>query len=137
MAEETNPVDFWKGFAMGSLVGLIAAAYARGDFKRLLSFAPCEAEIPEPAGAFREHDRTLTMRREAPENAGDPTRLSPSLGTPSARLTIRRPSGNPGPDSRAEVLEVPGQPGRPFGHSDSAQHVESGLRTQNLSANAR
>ena len=72
MAEETDPVDFWKGFAMGSLVGLIAAAYARGDFKRLLSFAPCEAEIPEAAGAFREHDRTLTMRREAPENAAIP-----------------------------------------------------------------
>ncbi len=66
MAEETNPVDFWKGFAMGSLVGLIAAAYARGDFKRLLSFAPCETEIPGPAGAFREHDRTLTMRRKMP-----------------------------------------------------------------------
>lgn len=141
MAEHTEHVDFWKGFAAGSLVGLVAAAYARGDFKRLLSFAPpCEPQAPESAHTFRQHSRDLKMRREASENAGDPTRLSPAVtdgqsAAESQPVTIQRPSGNPGPASAVEILEVPGQPGHPLDHSDSAQRVQSALRTHNVWAN--
>ena len=28
-------VDFWKGLAAGTLVGMVFAAYAKGDFERL------------------------------------------------------------------------------------------------------
>jgi hypothetical protein len=49
MAEHTDHVDFWRGFVVGSLVGLVAAAYARGDFRRMLSFASgLEPELEEP-----------------------------------------------------------------------------------------
>jgi hypothetical protein len=47
MAERTDPVDFWKGFVVGTFFGLVAAAYARGDFSRLLSFAGNEVKALE------------------------------------------------------------------------------------------
>jgi len=47
MAEKAETVEFWKGVVIGTLVGLTAAAYARGEFRRLLSFA--SAEEPELA----------------------------------------------------------------------------------------
>jgi hypothetical protein len=136
MAEHTGQVDFWKGFAAGSLFGLIAAAYARGDFKRLLSVVPESAlPAPEPVHTFREHARELEMRREASENAGDPSRLSPAIAAGSAPVAFERSSGSPGPSSTPETLEVPGRPGRPIDHSDAARPVHSALRTQNVSVN--
>jgi hypothetical protein len=56
MPEQTGHVDFWRGFVVGGLVGLVAAAYARGDFRRMLSFASdSEPELPSlTAGAERQ-----------------------------------------------------------------------------------
>ena len=133
MPEQTDPVDFCKGFVIGSLVGLVVAAYTRGEFRRSRNFAPaCEPLTPESSHSFRERSTDLNMRREASENAGDPTRLSPSVtkgveGAVAHRVTIERSSGNPGPNSIAEVLEVPGQPGRTLDHSDAAQPVRSAV----------
>jgi hypothetical protein len=140
MAENTDPVAFCKGFVMGGLVGLVAAAYARGEFRRSQPFAlDGKQRTPEPSHIFREHATELDMRREASENAGDPTRLAPLVANGRATaidqaVTIERSSGNPGPTSRAELLEVPGQPGRTLDHSDAAQRVESALRTNKVSA---
>ena len=140
MAEHTDPVVFWKGFVMGSLIGMIAAAYARADTKNGNGSAPAyKPGTSEPSHTFRQHSTELDMRREASENAGDPTRLAPSI-TPrratdqNGLLTIERPSGNPGPTSAAEMLEVPGRPGRMLDHSDAAQRVESALRTHKVPA---
>jgi hypothetical protein len=143
MAERTDPIDFCKGFVFGSLVGLVAAAYARGEFRRSPGFTPVgEPRVPERSHTFRDHSTELDMRREASENAGDPTRLSPSIATgrnaaPAQPVTIERSSGNPGPRSAAENLEVPGQPGRILDHSDAAQPVRSAKRTYELSATGR
>lgn len=140
MAEQTDPIAFCKGFIMGSLVGLVAAAYARGEFRRSQAFALDEKlRNPEQSHAFRQRSTELDMRREASENAGDPTRLAPSLakGRTTAEdqaVTIERCSGNPGPTSAAELLEIPGQPGRTLDHSNAAQRVESALRTHKVSA---
>lgn len=137
---DTDLVVFCKGFIMGSLVGLVAAAYARGEFRRSMPFAPDSRErIPEPSHSFRQHSTELDMRREASDNAGDPTRLAPSITTGRAApehqaVTIERSSGNPGPSSTAELLEVPGWPGRTVDYSDAAQRVESALRTHKVSA---
>lgn len=49
MAEKAESVEFWKGVVIGTLVGLTAAAYARGEFRRLFSFA--STEEPEVAAA--------------------------------------------------------------------------------------
>jgi hypothetical protein len=143
MAENANNVDLWKGFMMGTLFGLVAAAYARGDFRRLFTLAPC-AE-PQPTGpqptdlkpGFRDHSHSddLKLRREASENAGDPTWLSPvAPGGDMARqaISIERPGGAPGPASAPEVLEAPGHPGRLIDHSDAAQPVRSAARTYKL-----
>lgn len=143
MAEHTDPVDFCKGFVFGSLVGLVAAAYARGEFRRSQNFAPAhERSTPEPSHTFRQHSTDLDMRREASENAGDPTRLSPSLAKEreaagAQPVTIERSSGNPGPNSAAEVLEVPGRPGRALDYSDASQPVRSAARTRELSTAGR
>ena len=143
MAERTDPIDFCKGFVFGSLVGLVAAAYARGEFRRSPGLAPVgEPRAPEPSNTFRQHSTELDMRREAAENAGDPTRLSPSVVTgrkaaAAQPVTIERSSGNPGPSSAAESLEVPGQPGRILDHSDAAQPVRSAKRTYELSVAGR
>jgi hypothetical protein len=140
MAEQTDPVVFCKGFIMGSLVGLVAAAYARGEFRRSQPLAPDGRQRTlEPSHTFRQHSTELDMRREASENAGDPTRLAPSVANgraaaPDQVVTIERSSGNPGPASAAELLEVPGQHGRTLDHSDAAQRVESALRTHKVSA---
>ena len=121
----------------------MAAAYARGDFRRLFTMAPCAepqlATIPpvNSKAAFRDHSAELKLRREASENAGDPTQLSSAaLGpvaladdlTPQA-ISIERPGGAPGPASAAELLEVPGHPGQLIDHSDAAQRVLSAART--------
>ena len=76
-------VDFWKGLVAGTLVGMVVAAYAQGDFKPLLSFE-CSLANPlpfEPEVSFRAHSEGLNLRREASESAGDPTRLSPDLAS--------------------------------------------------------
>ncbi len=146
MAEHAETVEFWKGAVIGTLFGLVAAAYARGDFRRLFSLAPCVG--PQPAAippidskaAFRDHSAELKLRREASENAGDPTRLSPAALGPAAladdltkqAISIERSGGAPGPASAAEVLEVPGRPGQLIDHSDAAQRVRSAARTHPL-----
>ena len=158
MAEHAETVEFWKGAVVGTLFGLVAAAYARGDFSRLFSLVPCgepqlatiPPAIPPPAAqpmdskaAFRDHSAELKLRREASENAGDPTQLSPAaLGsapladnlTPQA-ISIERTGGAPGPASAPEVLEVPGHPGQLIDHSDAAQRVRSAVRTHQLGSN--
>jgi hypothetical protein len=137
MAEHVETIEFWKGVAVGTLVGLVAAAYARGDFSRFLSFA----SIPEPqtfpsGDAFREHPGELKLRREASENAGDPTRLSPAVASTSTQqaISIERPTGAPGPKTAPEILEVPGHPGQVIDHSDAGQSVQSAARTYNPSS---
>jgi hypothetical protein len=144
MDERTDLAVFCKGFIIGSLVGLVVAAYARAGSERSQAFGPDSNEpinerIPEPSHTFRQHSTELDMRREAPENAGDPTRLAPSVtaghnGAEDQAVTIERSSGNPGPSSTAELLEVPGQPGRLLDHSDAAQSVGSALRTHKIAA---
>jgi len=141
MAEHAETVEFWKGAVVGTLFGLVAAAYARGDFRRLFSMVPCieppAATIPpvNSKAAFRDHSAELKLRREASENAGDPTRLSPVALTgdmsPQA-ISIERAGGAPGPASTPEILEVPGHPGRLIDHSDASQLVSSAARTHTL-----
>ena len=141
MAEHAETVEFWKGAVIGTLFGLVAAAYARGDFSRLFSLAPCVG--PQPAtmppidskAAFRDHSAELKLRREASENAGDPTQLSPAAlasDQPAQAISIERTGGAPGPASVTEVLEVPGRPGQLIDHSDAAQRVRSAARTHQL-----
>ncbi len=150
MSEHAETVEFWKGAVIGTLFGLAAAAYARGDFRRLFSLAPCvepqPAAIPpaippiDSKAAFRDHSAELKLRREASENAGDPTRLSPAALGPAAvaddltpqAISIERAGGAPGPASAPEVLEVPGQPGQLIDHSGAAQSVRSAVRTHQL-----
>jgi hypothetical protein len=48
VTENAEHVDFWRGVVVGTLFGLVAAAYARGDFKRLLSLAPIDEPQPVP-----------------------------------------------------------------------------------------
>ncbi len=143
MAEHAETVEFWKGVIVGTLAGLVAAAYAKGDFSRLLSFNN-SPELPldplpfEPEHAFRE-DAEVKLRREASENAGDPTRLAPALVstfTPRT-ISIERSAGAPGSASTPEVLEVPGHPGQLIDHSDAAQRVQSAARTHDLSSSSR
>jgi hypothetical protein len=140
MAEGIDIVVFCKGFVMGSLVGLVIASLARGESERSQAFEFGSNEpIPEPSHTFRQHSTELDLRREASDNAGDPTRLTPSVtnghSAPEGQaVTIERPSGNPGPASTAEILEVPGQHGRTLDHSDATQRVESALRTHKISA---
>ena len=141
MAEHAETVEFWKGAVVGTLFGLVAAAYARGDFRRLFSMVPCTEPQPasmppvESQAAFRDHSAELKLRREASENAGDPTRLSSAaLGgdlAPQA-ISIERTGGAPGPASTPEVLEVPGRPGQLIDHSDASQLVSSAARTHKL-----
>ena len=138
MAERSDIVFFCRGFIMGSLVGLVAAAYSysRGD-SRAQRLASDEERIPEASHTFRQHSTDLDLRREASETAGDPTILTPSVATgrtvPPA-ITFERSSGNLGPASTGEVLEVPGQPGQTLDYSDAAQPVKSVLRTHRISA---
>ena len=135
---DTDLVVFSKGFVIGGLVGLVVGAYARGGSKR--SRAPgtdSNEKMRRPSHTFRQHSTELDMRREASENAGDPTRLAPSVTTRRTAVgdqavTIERPSGNPGPATTGELLEVPGQPGRALDYSDAAQRVESALRTHKV-----
>jgi hypothetical protein len=119
MAEHAETVEFWKGAVVGTLFGLVAAAYARGDFRRLFSMVPC-AE-PQPAAippvdskaAFRDHSAELKLRREDSENAGDPTQLSSAaLGSDLApqAISIERTGGAPGPASTARSLKFPAAP---------------------------
>src|SRR5579862_4298649 len=104
MAESAETVEFWKGIVIGTHVDLAAAAYARGDFRRLFSFAPgplpAEPLPVDPKPAFRNHAQDLKLRLEASENAGDPTRLSPVTMagdlTPQG-ISIERTGGAPGP----------------------------------------
>jgi hypothetical protein len=149
MAEHAETVEFWKGVVIGTLFGLVAAAYARGDFRRLFTMAPCAepqlATIPpmDSKAAFRDHSAELKLRREASENAGDPTRLSPAVLGPAAladdltqqAISIERTGGAPGPASVPEILEVPGRPGQLIDHSDAAQRVRSAARTHQLGSN--
>lgn len=142
MAENAETVEFWKGAVIGTLFGLVAAAYARGDFRRLFSMVPCADPLSagplpaDPKAAFRNHSAEFKLRREASENAGDPTRLSSvALSgdlTPQA-ISIERAGGAPGPVSDPEILEVPGHPGQLIDHSDAAQRVRSAARTHTLS----
>jgi len=46
MAERTETIEFWKGVVVGTLAGLVAAAYARGDFSRFFSFASSPGAQP-------------------------------------------------------------------------------------------
>ena len=141
MAEHAETAEFWKGAVVGTLFGLVAAAYARGDFRRLFSLVPCADPLSagplptDPKAAFRNHSAELKLRREASENAGDPTRLSPvALAgdmSPQA-ISIERAGGAPGPASTPEILEVPGHPGRLIDHSDASQLVSSAARTHKL-----
>jgi hypothetical protein len=143
MAETAETVEFWKGAVIGTLFGLVAAAYARGDFRRLFSIAPCADPLPagppflNAKAAFRDHSAELKLRREASENAGDPTRLSSAAlagDLTSQAISIERTGGAPGPASDPEVLEVPGHPGQLINHSDAAQRVRSSARTHSLSS---
>jgi len=142
MAEHAETVEFWKGVIVGTLAGLVAAAYAKGDFRRLLSFnhgpeLPLDPLPFEPEHAFREHAE-VKLRREASENAGDPTRLSPALASSSRlrAISIERPAGAPCRAAAPEMLEVPGHPGRLIDHSDPAQRVHSTARTHDLSSSS-
>ncbi len=129
-------VDFWKGLAGGTLIGMVIAAYARGDFKRFLSFESVGESLPfEPEVSFRALSEGLNLRREASESAGDPTHLSPNLAVRSGMqsVSIERPGGAPGSIAAHEILEVPGHPGQLIDHSDSAQRVRSASRTHNFS----
>jgi hypothetical protein len=139
MTGRANHLDFWKGFVTGSIFGAAAAACARGNLRRFFAFRP-EAKPSKPHHSFRRHSTELGMRREASENAGDPTRLSPSIAKKSTAveppsITIERSSGNAGPTSSPEMLEVPGQPGRTIDHSDASQRLASALRTHKISPN--
>jgi len=129
-------VDFWKGMIAGTLVGMVVAAYARGDFKRLFTFESVGESLAfEPEATFREHSEGLNLRREASERAGDPTRLTPDLAARSGiqSVPIERPGGAPGGAAAHEILEVPGHPGKPLDHSDSAERLHSASRTHNFS----
>ena len=135
MAEHAETVEFWKGIVIGTLFGLVAAAYARGDLRRLFTVT-AEASSPadSPKTGFRDHARDLDLRRESAENAGDPTRLSPATpGIPAPKsISIERLGGAPGPSSAPEVLEVPGCHGQLIDHSDAAQSVRSSARTHKI-----
>ncbi|HEX3471302.1 MAG TPA: hypothetical protein VHT28_08965 [Silvibacterium sp.] len=130
--------DFWKGLVTGTLIGMVLAAFAKGDFDRF--FRPAPATGFQPEQTFRGRVKGLRLRREASESAGDPTRLSPAL-TPTrsaaastqSAVSIDRPGGAPSPSSAAEMLEVPGHPGQLLDHSDPAQPVHSASRTHDLS----
>jgi hypothetical protein len=137
VAQHAENVDFWKGFVIGALFGLTAAAYARGEFRHLLSVASCpDAEPPVPDHDFRDHSTALKLRREASEAAGDPTQLSPAIApmhsTTPQTVSIERPGGAPGPASTPEILEAPGHPGQQIDHSDAAQRLQSAARTHDL-----
>jgi hypothetical protein len=136
MAEHAETVEFWKGIVIGTLFGLVAAAHARGDLRRLFTVAANgNSPTDSPKSGFRDHARELDLRREASENAGDPTRLSPvtPAGSESPRaISIERAGGAPGPSSVAEVLEVPGRPGQLIDHSDAAHAVRSAARTHKI-----
>ena len=129
-------VDYWKGLVSGTLVGMLIAAYARGDLKRLFTIESFGESLAfEPDISFRSHSEGLNLRREASDSAGDPTWLSPALATRTVpqSVSIERPGGAPGPAAAHEILEVPGHPGQPLDHSDSAQRVRSASRTHNFS----
>ena len=135
MAEHGETVEFWKGVVVGTLFGLVAAAYARGDLRRLFTVAPSVDPMSansEPG--FRNHSREISLRREASENAGDPTRLSPVVPTGEvvAQISIERRGGAPGPNSAPEMLEIPGRHGQIIDHSDAAQSVRSAARTHKV-----
>jgi len=136
MAEHAETVEFWKGVVVGTLFGLVAAAYARGDLRRLFTVAPSvDAMSTNPEHGFRDHSRDISLRREASENAGDPTRLSPVV--PASRqapptISIERGGGAPGPNSAPEMLEIPGRHGQLIDHSDAAQSVRSAARTHKV-----
>jgi hypothetical protein len=120
----------------GTLVGMVVAAYARGDFKRLFTFESVGESLAfEPEASFRGYKEGLNLRREASEGAGDPTLLTPALTTRPARqsVSIERAGGAPGGIAAHEILEVPGHPGQPLDHSDSAQSVRSASRTHRFS----
>ena len=51
MAERAETIEFWKGVVVGTLAGLVAAAYARGDFSRMLSFASSSEPRPSEASS--------------------------------------------------------------------------------------
>ena len=86
MADRAEIIEFWKGVAIGTLFGLVAAAYARGDLRRLFTIAVnSNSPIDSPTAGFRDHATDLDLRRESAENAGDPTRLSPAAaGIPAS-----------------------------------------------------
>lgn len=135
MAEHAETVEFWKGVVVGTLFGLVAAAYARGDLRRLFTITvDASSPVGNPKAGFRDHARDLDLRRESAENAGDPTRLSPATpGVPAPQsISIERPGGTPGPSSVPEVLEVPGRHGQLIDHSDAAQSVRSAARTHKI-----
>ena len=136
MAEHAETVEFWKGIVIGTMFGLVAAAYARGDLRRLFTVAVnSNSPIDSPKTGFRDHAPEIDLRRESAENAGDPTRLSPATpGIPAARpILMERLGGAPGPSSVPEVLEVPGHHGQLIDHSDAAQSVHSAARTHKIS----
>ncbi len=143
MAEHS---DFWKGVVTGTLAGMVFAAYARGDFRRLFQLdtgrAGTEAWWPlgGPTDSFRNHlpenGSEPKMRRESSESAGDPTRLYPARATGGSGIhavDIARPGGAPGRLDAAEVLEVPGHPGQLLDQSDAAQPVRAANRALNIS----
>jgi len=132
----TDHVDFWKGLASGTLVGMVVAAYAQGDFKRFFTFESAGESLAfEPQASFRVHSDGLNLRREVSDGAGDPTRLTPALTARPApqSVSIERPGGAPGGIVAHEILEVPGHPGQALDHSDSAQSVRSASRTHSFS----
>jgi hypothetical protein len=144
MAEHS---DFWKGVVTGTLAGMVFAAYARGDFRRLFQLETGRpgTEGWSPMGnstdSFRDHlpenGKGPLLRRESSESAGDPTRLSPARATGGSGLhavDIARPGGAPGRLDAAEVLEIPGHPGQLLDQSDAAQPVHAANRALNLSS---
>jgi hypothetical protein len=58
MAEHAETVEFWKGVVVGTFFGLLAAAYARGDFRRLLSISGSVEPLAEPVIEHPKEKRT-------------------------------------------------------------------------------
>ena len=66
MAEHAELAEFWKGVAVGTLFGLAAAAYARGDLRRLFTVAMnMDCSSADSKSSFSDHARDQDLRREA------------------------------------------------------------------------
>jgi hypothetical protein len=130
-----DKLEFWKGVTVGLLAGMVAAAFARtatkslpaGDGRgELIKPPPPAKEIPP-----RKEPLEFRLKRDDPENAGDPAQLSPD-GVQGRFAEFERTGGEPGGGAHAERIEVPSRPGEEMQHADISASVEVASRSLNL-----